>query len=88
MYTTAADNGHARAQWQLGYAYEDGLLGLKIDIEMALMWFKKAAACGDGDAQWRLGKAYEYGELTLAIDLWAARNRYQDAAEGGGVFSI
>ena len=38
---------------------------------------------GDGDAQWRLSKAYENGELTLAIDLWAARNRYQDAAEGG-----
>ena len=77
MYTTAADNGHARAQWQLGYAYEDGLLGLKIDIEMALIWFKKAAAEGGNvfsrDAQFRLGKAHEFGELTLAIDLEAAR---------------
>ena len=73
LYTTAADNGHARAQWQLGYAYEDGLLGLKIDFEMALIWFKKAAAGGGNvfsrDAQFRLGKAHEFGELTLAIDL-------------------
>ena len=43
LYAKAAEGGHAGAQCRLGCAYEYGLLGLKIDIEMALMWHKKAA---------------------------------------------
>ena len=39
----AAEGGDDDAQTRLGDAYEGGLLGPKIDNEMALMWFKKAA---------------------------------------------
>ena len=55
MYAKAAEGGHAGAQCRLGDANEFGQLGLKIDIDMALMWFKEAAKGGDLDAQWRLG---------------------------------
>ena len=54
MYTKAAEGSHAGAQCR-GDVYEVGQLGSKIDIEMALMWFKKAAEGGDLDAQWRFG---------------------------------
>ena len=37
-----ADGGDAEAQRRLGYAYEDGDLGLESDLEKALMLFKKA----------------------------------------------
>ena len=58
-------------------------MGLKIDLVIALMWFKEAAEGGDGHAQWRLGKAYHKGELDLAIDHEAALMWHQKAAEGG-----
>ena len=87
MYINAAEGGHARAQWRLAIAYEDGELDLAIDLVVALMWFKKAAEGGDEDAQWRLAIAYyrrlRYGELYQAIDLDAARTFFQNAAERG-----
>ena len=55
------------AQRKLGWAYDDGVYGLKIDMEMALMWLHKAAKGGDGSSQWRLGVAYEGGELSLSL---------------------
>ena len=40
----------------------DGELGVEIDLEAAVMWFKEAAEGGDHDAQRRLGCEYEDGE--------------------------
>ena len=42
FYRNAAEQGHARAQWQLGYIYEDGSLGVAKDEAEALRWFRKA----------------------------------------------
>ena len=83
LYAKAAEGGHAGAQCRLGDAYEYGQLGLKIDIDMALMWFKKAAGGGDLDAQCRLGDAYEDGQLGLMIDIEMALMWFKKAAEGG-----
>ena len=80
LYAKAAEGGHAGAQCRLGGAYEAGQLGSKIDIEMALMWFKKAAEGGDKYAQWRLVEAYEEGELGLQTDMKKAL-QWRTAAE-------
>ena len=69
----AANLGHAEAQCRLGDAYEYGQLGLKIDIDMALMWFKKAAEGGNITSQWRLGVAYEDGGLGVVTNFKTAR---------------
>ena len=74
------------AQRRVGWAYEEGeegVLGLKTDFDMALMWSKKAAECGDHDAQCRLGCAHEEGEVGLKIDFDMALMWFKKAAEGG-----
>ena len=70
------------SQRRLGFAYERGRFGLKINIEMALMWFEMAAESVDGYAQLRLAVAYENGELGLVTDEEEALKWYRKAAEG------
>lgn len=43
---SAADQGHAHAQYSMGVGYEQGRM-TKVDIEEALRWYHKAAAQGD-----------------------------------------
>jgi len=43
-YEQAAQQGHADAQYQLGRIYKDGIGGMTRNIDLALEWFKKAAA--------------------------------------------
>lgn len=50
---SAAELGHAHAQFDLGRRYEKGD-GLKADLDEALRWYKKSAAQGDPLAQQRL----------------------------------
>ena len=38
------------AQWQLGDDYKRGRLGLYIDLQLALMWYRKVAKGGDDSA--------------------------------------
>ena len=45
-YHEAAESGETLAQHRLFWAYMEGHLGLKTDVEAALMWLQKAA---DGD---------------------------------------
>jgi TPR repeat protein len=47
-----AENGHAKAQLQLGILYEMGL-GVKKDYQQASKWYQKAAIQGDSEAQKR-----------------------------------
>ena len=82
-----AEDGHAEAQYHLGWLYANGN-GLSVDIEQALDWWGKAAAQGHADAQFAVGLAYTTGEgikadLDEAVDwyLAAARQGHQDARD-------
>ena len=63
--------------------YEADLFNIAIDLEVALMWFQKAAEGGNDDAQSRLGDAYEGGLLGPKIDIEMALMWFKKAAEGG-----
>ena len=43
----AAEGGDRVSQRMLGWAFEHGKLGLKIDLEASRMWLQKAAMGGD-----------------------------------------
>ena len=75
--------GDEVAQLRLAEAYEFSHLGLAIDLQLALMWYRKAAEGGDDNAQDRLGEIYERGELGLVAEEEVAPKWYQKANEGG-----
>ena len=56
----AAEQGFARAQYDLGFMYEFGR-GVERSYEKAREWYLKAADQGYADAQYNLGDMYEYG---------------------------
>ena len=56
-YRLAAEQGNARAQYNLGYAYDNGE-GVEQDYVEAVKWFRLAAEQGNADAQYNLGYAY------------------------------
>ena len=56
----AAEQGFARAQYDLGLMYEFGT-GVERSNEKAAEWYLKAAEQGYADAQYNLGYMYEYG---------------------------
>ena len=56
-----AEQGDARAQFNLGWMYAEGK-GVTKDYEDAVEWFRLAAEQGLADAQYNLGKMYEEGK--------------------------
>ncbi len=58
--TKAAEQGHARAQLQLGEIYENGR-GVIQDYKAAIEWYRQAAEQGEAEAMFRLGKMYQVG---------------------------
>ena len=56
-----AAKGHARAQYNIGFMYEEGR-GVALDLIEAAKWFRKAAEQGHSKAQRTLGSKYEYGQ--------------------------
>jgi TPR repeat protein len=61
LWRMAADEGDAKAQINLGFAYASGLVGPPDDVE-AVRWFRIAADQGEAVAQGALGVMYENGE--------------------------
>ncbi len=55
-YTQAAEKGHPRAQYNLGYIYSHGL-GLRKDHKLGMYWYRKAAGNDYPQAQYKLGMA-------------------------------
>ena len=59
-YRKAADQGDARAQFNLGAMYAKGQ-GVLRDSAVAILWFRKAADLGDANGQFNLGVMYYNG---------------------------
>jgi hypothetical protein len=60
-YRKAADQGDARAQFNLGVMYANGR-GVAEDYVEAARWFRKAADQGNAKAQFNLGVMYYNGD--------------------------
>ena len=60
LYYENAELGHATAQNNLGYCYENGL-GVEKDFIAASNWYRKAANQGYSLAQYNMGRCYYYG---------------------------
>jgi hypothetical protein len=80
-WTLAAEQGHAKAQTNLGLMYAKGQ-GVPQDDKRAVKWFRLAAEQGDSNGQTALGVNYEHG-LGVPQDYKAAVKWYTLAAEQG-----
>ena len=80
LWKPLADQGDARAQYNLGLMYRNGN-GIQDDVEAA-KWFRKAAENGDIKAQHNLGMMYTYGE-GVEQDYAEAVKWYRKAADKG-----
>ncbi len=77
----AAEQGDAKAQYQLGMSYLNGL-NTKKDIEKAAQWFAMAASQGDDRAQVRLGYLTEFGR-GVQLDINRSTQLYKMSSEQG-----
>ena len=77
----SAKLGHARAQYNLGVMYDNGL-GVTSNPRKAFDWFRKAAEQGNDDAQFNLGVAYTLG-VVVNKNYAKALEWYHKAAEQG-----
>jgi localization factor PodJL len=76
-----AESGDARAQYELGSRYVDGL-SVARDPKIATQWLEKASAQGLAPAQYRLGSLYRDGK-GLRNDSKLAHSWFKRAAEQG-----
>jgi TPR repeat protein len=89
LFRSMAEQGHAGAQFQLGFIYRNGW-GAPQDYAEALKWFRRAAAQGYRAAQTHLGVMYREGEgvqkdyvqAHMWFNLAAATSRYGSYEEG------
>ena len=84
-YRKAAEQGHADAQFDLGYCYKEGE-GVTQDYSEAVKWYRKAAEQGHATAQNNLGYCYEKGH-GVPKDYSEAVKWYRKAAEQGNARS-
>ncbi|HHV6563032.1 TPA: tetratricopeptide repeat protein, partial [Haemophilus influenzae] len=80
-YRQAAEQGNAKAQFNLGNMYADGR-GVKQDNFEAVKWYRKAAEQGYAEAQGSLGVMYQSGR-GVKQDGVEAVNWFRRAAEQG-----
>jgi TPR repeat protein len=76
-----AQQGHAGAQFNLGYMYENGR-GVAKNDAIAVSWYRKSAEQGYADAQYKLGISY-YNGWVVPRDDAAAVSWYRKAAAQG-----
>ncbi len=76
-----AEQGHAKAQYNLGLLYANGQ-GMPQEYEQARQWWEKAAAQGDANAQYKLGVLYGNG-YGVPQDHRQARHWFKEAAAQG-----
>ena len=80
-YRMAAEQGHDRAQREMGFCYESGN-GVEKDYEEALRWYHLAADQDNSSAMRDIGMMTEWGYGTEP-DVEAGREWYLKAAESG-----
>ena len=85
-YRSAAEQGHAMAQNNLGWMYEHGR-GVAKDEGEAVRWYRSAAEQGYAMAQNNLGAMYANG-LGVPTDKNQAAFWFQKAAEQGIGYSV
>jgi len=74
-----AKSGDAGAQFVLGERFRKRA-ALDIDLDQAVIWYKRAAADGHAEAQYRLGRCHAAGSGVVA-DQEVALTWYVAAAE-------
>lgn len=79
IYQQLADQGHAKAQFNLGVMYDRGQYVAQ-DYAKAVFWYQKAAAQGNANAQYNLALKYQTGQ-GIAKDETQAAYWYRKAAE-------
>ena len=80
-YEKAAEQGFAKAQFNIGFFYNTGQ-GVNQDYAKAAYWYEKAARQGFDQAQYNLGVCYYYGE-GVNQDYTKAAYWYEKAARQG-----
>jgi TPR repeat protein len=80
-FTMAANQGYAKAQYNLGTLYENGE-GVGKSLSQALKWYRLAAEQQDAPAQYALGTLYRDGQ-GVKKNAKLAREWLQRAAEQG-----
>ena len=80
-WTPLADQGHAKAQYNLGVAYANGE-GVIQDYKTAVKWYILSAEQGNAKAQYNLGIMYDNGQGVLQ-DYKTAVKWYILSAEQG-----
>ena len=79
LWLPLAEQGDAKAQFNLGVMYGDGL-GVKQDYFEEVNWYRKAAEQGHAKAQFNLGVMYANGRGVKQDDFEAVK-WYRQAAE-------
>ena len=68
--TLAAEQGHANAQFNLGWMYDNGY-GVPKNDKVAVKWFTLSAEQGYASAQFNLGVMYYFGEGVIQNIVYA-----------------
>lgn len=80
-----AERGNPSGQYNVGVSYERGE-GVSKNLELAVIWYRKAAEQGHVDAQLNLGRAHILG-LGVSKDSTLAFYWFRKAAEQGDILS-
>ncbi|WP_228725556.1 tetratricopeptide repeat protein [Klebsiella variicola] len=80
LYLKAAEQGDAKAQFNLGIMYDEGKVGQ--DYQAARQWYLKAADQGDAGSENNLGLIYFKGK-GVRRDLATARFYFRKACDKG-----
>jgi hypothetical protein len=81
LFKTAAGEGNAKANAQIGWMYENGL-GAPADCVQAKSWYEKAYSSGYVNASWNIGRLYDLG-CGVGQDKKTAVVWYEIAAKNG-----
>ncbi len=80
-YRRFAELGDARAQFNVGLSYFNGV-GVGVDKSEGVKWFRLSAAQGDAEAQFNLGMTY-YNGNGVSVDKVESMKWYRLAAAQG-----